>query len=246
MNEAQRARLIGRFIQVGEAVYRTVGPQCEVVMHDLADMEQSIVWIKGTVTERKVGGCMTAQGLSLVRAGRTEDSYNYTTRTRSGKMVRSSLVFVSDEEGRPMVCMEINFDASPFVAFRRALETLADPDEAYTFHDAFIDDAPQMLETSFQRAVEFIGKPITQMDKLDRLRVVQLLDDAGVFELRKAIPAIAGYLGVTRFTIHNYLNELRGKTPVVVEDGAEEDELTEPNPHDSQAGPQDTTLRPAP
>jgi predicted transcriptional regulator YheO len=174
-------------------------------------MEQSIVWIKGEVTERKVGGCMTAQGLLLVRTGQTEDSYNYTTRTRSGKMVRSSLIFTKDEPHDPAACMEINFDASPFVAFRRALETMADPAEAYDFHDAFIDDVPQMLESMFKRAVDFIGKPTTQMDKLDRLRVVQLLDDAGAFELRKAIPAIAGFLGVTRFTIHNYLNQIRGK-----------------------------------
>src|SRR6185503_14265905 len=97
-------RLINRLIQVGEAVYRTIGPQCEVVVHDLIDMEQSIVWIKGTVTERNLGGCMTARGLSLVRAGRTEDSYNYSTRTRSGKMVRSSLVFVNDASGNPMIC----------------------------------------------------------------------------------------------------------------------------------------------
>lgn len=218
MNEAQKSRIINRFIQVGEAVYRTIGPQCEVVVHDLADMEQSIVWLKGTVTERNLGGCMTARGLSLVRAGRTEDNYNYSTRTRSGKMVRSSLVFVNDEQGQPLVCMEINFDASPFVAFRRALETLAAPDEVYDFQDAFIDDAPQMLETMCQRAVDFIGKPTAQMDKIDRLRVVQILDDAGAFELRKAIPAIAGYLGVTRFTIHNYLNEIRGKTTEEVDE----------------------------
>ncbi len=221
MNDAQKSRIINRFIQVGEAVYRTIGPQCEIVVHDLADMEQSIVWLKGTVTERKLGGCMTARGLSLVRAGRTEDSYNYSTRTRSGKMVRSSLVFVNDEQGQPLVCMEINFDASPFVAFRRALETLADPAEAYDFQDAFIDDAPQMLETMCQKAVDFIGKPVAQMDKIDRLRVVQILDDAGAFELRKAIPAVAGYLGVTRFTIHNYLNEIRGKT---VDDSTEDEE----------------------
>lgn len=219
MNDAQKSRIINRFIQVGEAVYRTIGPQCEVVVHDLADMEQSIVWLKGTVTERNLGGCMTARGLSLVRAGRTEDNYNYSTRTRSGKMVRSSLVFVNDEQGQPLVCMEINFDASPFVAFRRALETMADPDEVYDFQDAFIDDAPQMLETMCQKAVDFIGKPTAQMDKIDRLRVVQILDDAGAFELRKAIPAIAGYLGVTRFTIHNYLNEIRGKA---IEEIAEE------------------------
>ncbi|GAB4458195.1 MAG: hypothetical protein Fur0044_51420 [Anaerolineae bacterium] len=223
MNKTQKSLLINQLIQVGEAVCRTIGPQCEAVVHDLADMEQSIVWLKGSVTERKPGGCMTARGLSLVRSGRTEDSYNYTTRTRSGKMVRSSLIFVNDKEGEPQICMEINFDASPFVAFRRALETLADPDEAYDFQDAFIDDAPQMLETMCRRAVEFIGKPMAQMDKTDRLRVVQLLDDAGAFEMRKAIPAIASYLGVTRFTIHNYLNEIRGKaTDEVSEEMSEE------------------------
>lgn len=220
MNEVEKSLLLEQFIQVGEAICRTIGPQCEVVLHDLADMEQSIIWVKGTVTERKVGGCMTARGLSLVRAGRTEDSYNYTTRTRSGKMVRSSLIFMNSEQAEPVICMEINFDASPFVAFRRTLETLADPAETYDFQDAFIDDAPQMLESMFQRAVEFTGKPIAQMDKFDRLRVVQILDDAGVFELRKAIPAIASYLGVTRFTIHNYLNEIRGKDSA--EEGEEE------------------------
>lgn len=225
MNEAQKSLLLEQLIQVGEAICRTIGPQCEVVLHDLADMEQSIVWVKGMVTERSVGGCMTARGLSLVRAGRTEDSYNYTTRTRSGKMVRSSLVFVNNEQADPIICMEINFDASPFVAFRRTLETLTDPAEAYDFQDAFIDDAPQMLESMFQRATDFIGKPIAQMDKFDRLRVVQILDDAGVFELRKAIPATATYLGVTRFTIHNYLNEIRGKGTADSTDELPEDAL---------------------
>ncbi len=212
MNKSQKSAIIQMLTQMGEALYRTIGPQCEVVIHDLSDLEHSIVWIMGTVTERTVGGCMTSRGLSLVRSGCTADTYNYTTRTRSGKMVRSSQVFMKDKKGRPFASVEINFDTSPFVAFRHSLETLADPDEAYDFQDAFIDDAPQMLETLFQDAVKFIGKPTAQMSKADRLRVVQILDEAGAFELRKAIPTVAGYLGVTRFTIHNYLNEIRDKS----------------------------------
>ena len=211
MNEQAKSDAIRMLTQVGEALYRTIGSQCEVVIHNLADLEHSIVWIMGSVSERHVGGCMTPRALSLVRSGKTADNYNYTTRTRSGKMVRSSLVFVKDNQGCPFACMEINFDTSPFVAFRRALETLADPDEAYDFQNAFIDEAPEMLETMLQDAVEFIGKPTAQMSKADRLRVVQVLDEAGAFEFRKAIPTVAGYLGVTRFTIHNYINELRDK-----------------------------------
>jgi predicted transcriptional regulator YheO len=213
MKKSRKSAIVGVLTQVGEALCRTIGPQCEVVIHDLADMEHSIVWIMGAVTERKVGGCMTSKGLSLVHSGDTQDNYNYTTRTRSGKMVNSSLVFVKEKNGRPVIGVEINFDTSPFVAFRHTLEGLTEPDEAYDFHDAFIDDAPQMLESMLQQAVGLIGKPVPNMIKADRLRVVQILDEAGAFELRKAVPAVASYLDVTRFTIHNYLNEIREGAP---------------------------------
>jgi predicted transcriptional regulator YheO len=219
MNKTQKSATIKMLARMGEALCRTIGPQCEVAIHNLADMEHSIVWIMGTVTGRKVGGCMTSRGLSLVRSGNTQDNYNYTTRTRDGKTVRSSLLFVKDKRERPVIGIEINFDTSPFVAFRHTLETLTDPDEAYDFQDAFIDDAPQMLETMLHKAIGFIGKPVPQMSKADRLRVVQILDEAGALELRKAIPAVASYLGVTRFTIHNYLNEIREQTAPDTTDG---------------------------
>lgn len=210
-NDKRNYRFEG-LAQFGEAVYRTIGPQCEVVIHDLSDMEHSIVWIRGSVTERKVGGCMTSRGLSLFHSGRTAGDYNYTTRTRSGKMVRSSLIFIRDEDGRAFASVEINFDTSAFVAFRNALETLAEPDDAYDFQDAFIDDAPEMIETMLSKATDYIGKSTARMNKADRLRAVHMLDEAGAFELRKAIPAVAAYLGVTRFTIHNYLKEIRKKS----------------------------------
>jgi len=213
MNDYQKMTSINMLIQIGEAMCRTIGPLSEVVVHDLTDLDHSIVWIMGEVSERQVGGCMTARGLSLVRSGKIADSYNYTTRTRSGKTVRSSLIFLKDNQGQPFAGMEINFDTSAFVAFRRTLETLTDPDEVYDFQDAFIDDAPQMLDAMFQKAVDFVGKPTSQMTKADRLRVVEILDEAGLLELRKAIPTVAGFLGVTRFTIHNYLNEIREKSP---------------------------------
>ena len=210
MKNPSNAKVFGILTQMGEAICRTIGTQCEVAIHDLTDMERSIVWIMGDVTERKIGGCMTSRGLSLVRSGKTNDSYNYTTRTRSGKLVRCSMVFLKSEKGRVFACIEINFNTSAFVAFQPILNTLADPKESYDFNDAFIDDAPQMLETMIMQAIEFTGKSTTQMNKADRVRVVQILDEAGAFEMRKAVPAVAGHLNVTRFTIHNYLNEIRG------------------------------------
>jgi hypothetical protein len=56
--------------------------------------------------------------------------------------------------------------------------------------------------------------------------------DGAAFELRKAIPTIATYLGVTRFTIHNYLNEIRGKIPPDSADETEEASSNDTHPQE--------------
>jgi hypothetical protein len=48
-----------------------------------------------------------------------------------------------------------------------------------------------------------------RLDKLsreDKQRAVQLLDERGAFQLRKAVEAVADAMGVSRFTVYNYLN----------------------------------------
>ncbi len=224
MDETAKAHWIANLANLGDATCRTVGPQCEVVIHDLEDMEHSIVWIMGSVTGRQKGGCLTSWGLSLVHSGQTDTNHHFVTRTRDGKTVRTALSFVHDETGRAIVCLEVNFDTSPFVAFRQTLESLADPDEAYTFHDAFLSDAPEMLETNLEKAIGMTGKPVSQMTKGDRLRVVQFLDEVGMLELRKAIPTVASFLGVTRFTIHNYINEIRDREELAPEEKTGDDD----------------------
>ena len=47
MNKRAKSAAIKMLTQVGEATCRTIGAQCEVVIHDLADLEHSIVWIMG-------------------------------------------------------------------------------------------------------------------------------------------------------------------------------------------------------
>jgi selenocysteine lyase/cysteine desulfurase len=61
-----------------------------------------------------------------------------------------------------------------------------------------------------ERAVTSVGVPVELMKKSHKTRVVRLLDDAGLFLIRDSVDYLAGVLGVTRFTIYNYLNETRG------------------------------------
>jgi vacuolar-type H+-ATPase subunit F/Vma7 len=48
--------------------------------------------------------------------------------------------------------------------------------------------------------------PLAELSREDKQRAVKLLDERGAFQLRKAVEEVADALGVSRFTVYNYLN----------------------------------------
>ena len=83
----------------------------------------------------------------------------------------------------------------------------AEPDVS----ESFSQDLAQMVETMIAECGYQIGKPLSLMSKSDRKKVVGMLDERGVFQVRKSVPLVAERLGVTHKTIYNYLAELSGE-----------------------------------
>ena len=51
-----------------------------------------------------------------------------------------------------------------------------------------------------------LGGSLGDLDREGKQRAVKLLADRGAFRLRKSVEETAGLLGVSRFTVYNYLN----------------------------------------
>jgi len=47
---------------------------------------------------------------------------------------------------------------------------------------------------------------IAALSREDKQRAVRLLDERGAFQLRRSVELVADALGVSRFTVYNYLN----------------------------------------
>ncbi len=69
-----------------------------------------------------------------------------------------------------------------------------------------LDDA---LEHLIARAEGHIGRPLEEMTRADKQQLVRYLDERGAFALRKAVERVAETLGVSRFTVYNYLESAR-------------------------------------
>jgi hypothetical protein len=53
-----------------------------------------------------------------------------------------------------------------------------------------------------------LGAPVSDLSREDKQAAVRLLYERGAFQLRKAVEDVADAMGVSRFTIYNYLNAL--------------------------------------
>ncbi|GAA3845916.1 helix-turn-helix domain-containing protein [Streptomyces sp. NPDC003631] len=54
------------------------------------------------------------------------------------------------------------------------------------------------------------GKPLAELDRKAKQEVVRILEARGAFSVRHGVETVAGALGVSRFTVYNYLNREKG------------------------------------
>ncbi|MCU1454313.1 MAG: transcriptional regulator [Acidimicrobiales bacterium] len=51
-----------------------------------------------------------------------------------------------------------------------------------------------------------LGAPLGELSRVRKQEAVARLNDRGAFKIRKAVEDVADVMGVSRFTIYNYLN----------------------------------------
>ncbi|WP_370415682.1 helix-turn-helix domain-containing protein [Streptomyces fradiae] len=50
------------------------------------------------------------------------------------------------------------------------------------------------------------GVPLSELDRKAKQEIVRILEARGAFSVRHGVETVAGALGVSRFTVYNYLN----------------------------------------
>lgn len=196
--------------EVCECIARQFGSDCEVVLHDLTrPYDNTIVAIwNGHVTRRTVGGGGTDAGLSILRGtSQPKDEYAYINKTKEGRILRSTSKYFLDENGKVVGSLCINYDITDLVAGQEAMARLTQPIGEEPRGEVFTSNIDELLETLMKDAVESTGRTLETLDKEDKVAVVKYLDDKGAFLIKKSAEKVAEFLGVSRFTIYNYLNE---------------------------------------
>ena len=209
MNSAEQDFLldfVGRFSQ---GLAAALGNNCEVVVHDLRRPESSIIAIaNGHITGRSVGDTLDALGFELLKQQPASDLLNYRTKTKDGKVLRSSSVFLRDDSGQVFGALCINADVSGLVQVQQWLQESIGPSSS-TVDESFEHTVDEVLEKLLQSAISAIGKDPADLTREDKVAIVSYLDSKGAFLVRYSVDRVAELLKLTKYTIYNYLDEIK-------------------------------------
>lgn len=194
--------------RLARGIAEMFGTSCETVIHDFFIPSHPVLVIyNGHVSARDLGSTMDLTGLEQT-VDFEGDVINLLATTPSGQEVKSSTFSLRGEDYH--LALGINYDFTPLAYANRALLDLMRTD--VDFRSAVYPRRDTHISELFQQGADRVGKPVREMNKADRLRIVTLLAQHDAFSYRRAVPFVAAQLGVSRYTIYKYLDEVNAKT----------------------------------
>lgn len=198
-----------------DGMAKVFGSNCEVVLHSLEDTSHSVVKIvNGKVTGRKVGSPLTdflAEILKKADSLEKDAIGCYYNKLDDGRLLKSVSVLLRNTKGKPVGFLCVNIDLSAplldFVAgFMPASRELS-KDIIEHFPITLTDLVARTLEMVMADVNNWRGVSPSEKNKL----IIQGLYKKGLFNVRGAIDLAAKEIGVSRYTVYNYIREAKVK-----------------------------------
>jgi predicted transcriptional regulator YheO len=209
-------KTIRQFIPWVDAIAETFGTNCEVVLHDLRNLDRAIVKIaNGHITGRQVGAPITDMGLRLFEENKKGTAViGYRTKTKEGRELKSTTIFIRDKKGNAVGCLCINIDLTSYLTTKNLIDQICQtisPNNAEAENESpekFVSDVDSLIGQLIEKAMNHTNKPVISMSKEDKLQVMRDLKKSGFFLIKGSVKRLSGEWGASLPTIYKYLEEI--------------------------------------
>ena len=211
---------LNNLANIARGIAQTFGYNCEVVLVDPSDPDNAVVMIENNhISERETGDPMNDLETYFIKSdlfNSIDVVSNYKTESKTGKKLKTTTVFIRDKEKKIIGLFSINYDLSDFLQTKKKIDNFCVIHESIDQNNFleqsngfFCNKLEDLMDKLIKEAKSIIGKPISSMKKEDKIEIIRYLNSKQFFLVKGAIEDIAERLGVTRYTVYNYLAEVK-------------------------------------
>lgn len=190
------------------------GNNCEVVLHSMENKYRAIIAIENKhVSGRDVGEPMSDFVFNLLEDMSTADEpfINFFKNTSLSKNeLKSCTTLIRNDNNRIIGALCINMDLSmPINQFFNEFLQFDSNKYMGTKTAAYTQTTRELIDSSINSALEIVNRQ-RGLSSTERNKAVILeLHKKGIFSVKKGVEITAEELGISRFTVYNYLKALK-------------------------------------
>ena len=216
--------IIESFIPLAKFIARISGPRCEVLLHDLSDLEHSIIFLEnGQITGRAVGGGITDFALRTVFSKKYTDKEfiaNYCGQAFDGtRTLKSSTFYIRDQAGEIIGLLCTNVDITDVMKYKAILDGEVEisggekqngiAGAGRLVNENFSRTVGGLVDTTFEQTrVETGFVDPARMLVEEKKEFVLRLYEKNLFMIKGAVGEVAKRLRISEPTVYRYLREI--------------------------------------
>lgn len=222
--------ILRHYIPLVKFLGNTLGPDYEIVLHDLTLKQPAIIAITNKhISGRDMDAPLTNMAMQTIaeKSYTTQDwKLNYRGQSANGKILRCSTLYIKDGQGKLIGLLCINFDDSRFRDISEQVFALCHPNKYVTQNiainttplasdngdseqETFYNSISAATEDALLSVVNTLQVPADRLTQTEKLKILQLLDEKGLFMLKGVVPIIAQKLSCSPASIYRYLSKIR-------------------------------------
>ncbi len=210
------SEIVKQYIPLVQFLGEALGPSCEVVLHDMQNLDNSVIAIShGELSGRQVGDSATNLLLRVLRTSKSSPFMtNYSAKASEGKEFRSSTYFICNSKGNKIGALCINLETSRYKALYDELDGLFGFScQKDTRNEPYVETFTKSSQDTIRMLVnDALSRCIVQVEAMtmdDKLALVDDLVKQGVFLYKGSVPLVAELLKVSEPTVYRYIAKVR-------------------------------------
>ncbi len=211
-----------QYIILADFLGKTLGSEYEIVLHHINGDDHSIVHIvNGSISGRSIEDPQTDLTFKYIQ-DQTVLNNDYIINNRgvekNNKVIRSSSLFIKDDNNKLVGMLCINFNGSKYVNLAKQLLKLTNMENA-SIENEYLNQPISKMENvsssinnaadkAVNKSLETSNIPVERLTADEKIEIVRELESKGVFMLKGAVSEVAEKLMVSEATLYRYIRKV--------------------------------------
>ena len=214
----ENQKILDSYVQLLDMLYAQFGETCNITLYEISGQEGRIIGTRGNMLAEHIGDPMPEYIMQMYPQAQ-EDARSvcgFINRKHIGFLLRTSLKYITGIDDTLIGCLSISHNLMQIRMIMSFLDEFyrsdrylkeKEPDEDNGVITSVQDFVSRTIDTFMNERLG--GADFARLPRSEKLRLIEELENKGIFQVKGSVEIIAKKVHLTKFSIYNYLDEVR-------------------------------------